>query len=576
MVEFDEFDEKITLTGFLNNILEIIIKDITFIKKIQNYFIEIIDFIPYIFKITDDISKKFIYNGTEFILLVISIVIINQYSHNKLLDKTTPEGIIVIVFILLLILNIIHTSYLYLYKQDTTGILNLILLLIFKLPLYIIVFVFSLILYIIYNLPIWTKNFFSGLNELIINIFKQLNEILKDPEESKVLYKYGSLYSIIFVIIIILYYATLDPTALSSNLYKYSFLIGVPLIIILYFVIPFSKKQNSTFKILIIGMIITFFLSLFYFYTKSKTASFQVMEYIISIIGILMVLFGLTIFFYLMSNYFKSLSGWEGFITYFIFYIPCLFIDFIKYILNEFNSTSSPIIVLLIIEIILFIIYGFLPSIIKRIKWTKNTVLLPNSAFLDIKQNISSSELNKAPDNFNDSYNSLSKPVYNQNYAFSMWVYLNPQSHSFAGYSKESDIFNYGSGKPKVTYYNDMATLTNEFGSSGVDKFKVYFSNSTSPVAVYKFTLPSQKWNNIVVNISSTKADLFVNGKIEKTYLYEGNFPTYNPVDYITIGDNIGLDGAICNVVYYSHNLSLMEITRHYNMLSLRNPPTLE
>jgi hypothetical protein len=155
-----------------------------------------------------------------------------------------------------------------------------------------------------------------------------------------------------------------------------------------------------------------------------------------------------------------------------------------------------------------------------------------------------------------------------------MWIYLNPQSQSFAGYSRESEIFNYGEGKPKITYYNDMTTASNGFGESGLDKFKVYFSNSTAPVAVYKFTFPSQKWNNIVVNLSSTKADLFLNGKLEKTYIYDGNIPTYNPVDFITIGDSGGLDGAICNIVYYSHPLSLMEIASNYNMLSLRNPPT--
>ena len=207
----------------------------------------------------------------------------------------------------------------------------------------------------------------------------------------------------------------------------------------------------------------------------------------------------------------------------------------------------------------------------RKIKWTKNNVLLPNSAFLDIKQNISSSELNKTPRLLNQP---LSNSVFNQNYAFSMWIYLNPQSQSFTAYSKESDVFNYGDGKPRITYYNDMTNASNNFGASGVDKFKVYFSNSTAPVAVYKFTLPSQKWNNIVINFSSVKADLFINGKLEKTYNFKGNHPTYDHVDYITIGENNGLDGAICNIVYYSHPLSLVEIVSHYNMLSLRNPPT--
>jgi hypothetical protein len=573
MVEIHEFDEKITPTGFLNNILEIFIKDLTYIKKVQNYFLEILDIIPYLLKIRDDdiISKKIIYNGTEFILLILSIVIINQYSHNNILKNNTPENIIFCIFIFLLILNLIHTTYLYLFKKDITGILNFISIFIYKIPLYLIVFVFSIIIYIIINIPNWTKVFFSGLNDLILAAFRKLKDMLRDPEETKILYKYGFLYLIIFIIIIILYYASFDPSALSTNAFKYIFMIAIPLIIVLYFVFPLSQSDSSYLKILLIAIVFSFFFALIYFYTKSNSATFQVVEYITIIIGIMMIITALSIIFYIMSNYFKSLLGWEGFITYFIFYIPCLFIDFVKYILNEFNSTSTPIIILLIFEIVLLILYIYLPLIIGKIKWTKNNVLLPNSAFLDIKQNISNSELNKAPKFMNDS---LSKPVYNQNYSFSMWVYLNPQSQSFVGYSKESQIFNYGEGKPKISYYNDMTTLSNNFGSSGFDKFKIYFSNSTSPVAVYKFVMPSQKWNNIVVNFSSVKADLFVNGKLEKTYTYQGNTPSYDPIDFITIGDDQGLDGAVCNIVYYSQPLSLIEIASHYNILSLRNPPT--
>jgi hypothetical protein len=572
MVEFDEYNEKMTSTGFLNGILEEIIKDLHFIKIIQNYFIEIIDVVPNLLNIKENINKKIIYNVIELLLLISSIVIINQYAHNNMLNTSTIEGTIFNIITVLLLLNIIHTVYLYLFKKDTSGFMNILLFFIYKIPLYLIFFVFSLILYILLNIPNFIKLFFSGLNDVIIAAFKKLSEMLNNPEESKILYKYSSLYSIIFIIIIIMYYAAIDPTALSSNAFKYTIMIAVPIIFIISVVIPFSNNKGSSFKIFLMGIIATFFIASFYFLTKSNHTTFLIMEYITAIVGISAVLFGLSIFFYIMNNYFKSLSGWEGFITYFIFYIPCLLIDFVKYILGEFNATSSLIIVLLVIEIILLLLYFFLPSISEKIKWTKNNVLLPNTAFLDIKQNISSSELNKAPKVLENTDLQF-ETVYNQNYSFSIWVYLNPQSQNFAGYSKESDIFNYGEGKPKITYYNDMTNAGNNFGESSVDKFKIYFSNSTAPVAVYKFTLPSQKWNNIVVNFSSVKADLFVNGKIEKTYLFEGNQPMYNPVDFITIGDDTGVDGAICNVVYYPYPLTLMEITSYYNMLSLKNPP---
>ena len=36
--------------------------------------------------------------------------------------------------------------------------------------------------------------------------------------------------------------------------------------------------------------------------------------------------------------------------------------------------------------------------------------------------------------------------------------------------------------------------------------------------------------------------------------------PTYNDLDNITIGDENGLDGAICNVTYYKHSLTADQI----------------
>ena len=41
--------------------------------------------------------------------------------------------------------------------------------------------------------------------------------------------------------------------------------------------------------------------------------------------------------------------------------------------------------------------------------------------------------------------------------------------------------------------------------------------------------------------------------------------PVYNDLDPITIGEENGLDGGICNVVYYRHPLSPEQIAMSYN-----------
>ena len=174
--------------------------------------------------------------------------------------------------------------------------------------------------------------------------------------------------------------------------------------------------------------------------------------------------------------------------------------------------------------------------------------------------------MNKLP-RFMEKLNNLdSQQIYNQNYAFSMWTYLNSQTKNFVGNTNESQIFNYGDGKPKLTFFND---------STGKNVYRIYFTNTSLKQPYYEFTMPLQKWNNLVINFTSTQADLFVNGKLEKTYLFNENPPNYTPTDFVVIGeDNGGLDGAICNIVYYPTNISIIEIANNYNLLSLRNPPT--
>jgi hypothetical protein len=527
----------------------------------------IINVIPNLLEITDPLSKKYIYDFTEMILLVISIVIINQYKHDTILVPKTPEGTIFIVFLCLLLLNVIHTTYLFLYESEVEGFALFLKRLIYNIPLYTIVFAFSLVVWILTNLWNWITLFLLNISYFLNLVFEKIREILSNPEDARLFYKYGGLYAIIFIIIIIMYYAALDPKALTSKAFTYTMSIIIPLIIILTVVNPFSRKQGEATTIFIAGVIFSFFAAIAYFYSKANAASYQLMNYVVAIVSVLLFLTGLAIFFYIMGNYLKSLSGWTGFIVYFIFYIPCLLIDFVKYILNELKMTANPIIVLLVLEIILGLFYVYLPWLIKKFNTSKNFALLPGSAFLDVEQTIGNSEMNKLPKFIEKQNNMNNQQVYNQNYGFSMWVFMNPQNTTYVGNINETQVFNYGKGKPKVTYYTD---------AKGIGKYRVYFTNTTIKQPYYEFSMPIQKWNNLVMNFTSTQADLFVNGKLEKAYIFDENPPNYTPTDYVTIGKNGGLDGAISNVVYYPRPISVIEIANNYNILSLRNPPTFK
>ena len=112
--------------------------------------------------------------------------------------------------------------------------------------------------------------------------------------------------------------------------------------------------------------------------------------------------------------------------------------------------------------------------------------------------------------------------------------------------------------------------------------------------AKHKIEIPFQKWNQFVFNYREGGVDLFLNGKLFKSYSYSRNeLPIYSENDKIEVGDELtiykkkrigkditeipytidGLYGAICNVVYYKRPLLKSEIVRDYNLLFYKNPP---
>jgi hypothetical protein len=415
----------------------------------------------------------------------------------------------------------------------------------------------------------------SDVSLMFTNIFKET------PTE---LIKYGILYLFIFFIGVILYFAAFDNEALSNRSYIYTLTAIIPLIILFCFIIPIGSQSSQIYKMFILAIVGILFTAVIYSYSSLSKQTFTFVSYAMNFLLFFIILFGLAIFFYIFGNYFKSLNNFSGFVVYFIFYIPCLIIDFFKYILKESGMTSLPVYALFIIEVLLILTYLYSKDIINYFitKTTKNMVLLEKTEFLDIKTTITTNYDLRIKDpivsNDSGSFKKVDETQslettetysYRKRYAISMWVYLNNQPPNNKSYSKETEIFNYGNGKPRITYYNDITTDNNK------DKYIFYFTNTTDENSSVKMTLPGQKWNNIVFNYNSDKVDLFINGNLEKSYVFDNNMPTYFASDNITVGTADGLDGAICNVNYFIEPLTKTQITNAYNLLMMRNPPTL-
>jgi hypothetical protein len=114
--------------------------------------------------------------------------------------------------------------------------------------------------------------------------------------------------------------------------------------------------------------------------------------------------------------------------------------------------------------------------------------------------------------------------------------------------------------KPQIKYISS---------SSGKDNFRVIYGGSGRS---HDISLPSQKWNNFVVSYDGAQVDLFVNGNLERSAKLDAPIK-YSQLDQVVVGDERGIDGAICNVCFFAKPLTRFEIANSYNLLNGVNPP---
>jgi hypothetical protein len=66
--------------------------------------------------------------------------------------------------------------------------------------------------------------------------------------------------------------------------------------------------------------------------------------------------------------------------------------------------------------------------------------------------------------------------------------------------------------------------------------------------------------------------DIFLNGELVKSSM--GVVPYYT-LDKLTIGEDNGIKGGICNIIYFKNALNSSNIYYLYNMMKNRTPPIL-
>lgn len=241
---------------------------------------------------------------------------------------------------------------------------------------------------------------------------------------------------------------------------------------------------------------------------------------------------------------------------------------------NNIRSTNGGTWGLLVATAALFGAYYFLPDIKQRI-YLGNGVgggnckqLVNNPIPLNEGTSVASySDLNPV---VTDASGNNSTPTYDYNYGLSLWFYLDALGpNTSEAYMQYAPIINYGN-KPVVEYNAEKDSLRIRMGAA-TDSLAAHKSK---PRTVYEQRgVPLQKWVNLVINYAGGTVDVFMDGKLLKSVV--GVAP-YMSMDNLVVGEQNGLYGQVCNVIYNSKPFSMANIYYLNYLVKDSNPPVLD
>ncbi len=150
---------------------------------------------------------------------------------------------------------------------------------------------------------------------------------------------------------------------------------------------------------------------------------------------------------------------------------------------------------------------------------------------------------------------------YNYQYTLSCWIMIHQQGPNHAlSYNRFTNLLNYGN-KPAIVY-NAKKQMLRIIMLSGKKKTVIYETTN----------FPLQKWNNVVMSYDKGTFDVFINGKLVASH---PEIIPYIQFDNVVSGEDNGISGGICNIVYYSGRLSQSRIQTYYGLLKDSDPPVV-
>ena len=400
--------------------------------------------------------------------------------------------------------------------------------------------------------PDWFLKYLAGLKP---------NEPLTPEKTAELMscgVKYGGAFLLLVVSGITVYVASTDDKAMTEGLFKYMVFLIVPIVVASFIVLPiFSQKMNRTTLILNAIHLIVFVLALYVYYQTKSPESVWFLKYAIYGFTVLFVIVALAIVYKIAIRYIYNSRSWGYVVIQFIFYIPCLLLEFIEYLKSELKVAPNTTYILFAIELAIILAYVLMLRLSKYIPKSTTKTLLNEPVFLNnVTVLADSSTLAIEPTRETAIATNLN---YRANYSVSFWAYVNQPTEPVTLFLL-GDANDQLTGKPRVMYENGQ--------------YVFYLTTKPGSNPQFKIQLPTQKWNHFVISYDENKVNVFVNGNLEKTHKLTEQ-PAYTNHDSISVGTNIENKnvGAICNVQYYTVPVGQYEVISEYNLLMTKNPP---
>ena len=368
------------------------------------------------------------------------------------------------------------------------------------------------------------------------------------------------LIAVAVYILMVFSFMTNNPDILYSRQYFYFSIIFIPLVAVGVWALKTQGASISGYEkmfattmigLIVIGIYLYVSKGLSILEIKSAFTIFRLLEALI-ILVLLAIVFRTAI-----KQIDTESTGWFGFFIELIFYIPCLISDFIAYLIGEVKSTPKVVFSLFIIEILLILSYIYLPKLLSATMVKDGIVLVKDPTPINVKKSLKTyMDLTGTSTQSNDLLKT--QLIIKNTFSLSGWVYIVSQPPNQSPYNDEATIFEFTTLHPRLVF------------NGKTNMFKAYFNEAQSS----EFEMPLQKWNYVVFNYDKTSIDLFVNGKLEKTM--KRNVSTddnFKINDLVYIGQERGLSGGVCNLIYSATPLVGQDIKYNYDSNKYNEPP---